>query len=152
MFSRANSRLSVPCRTCRAEGKGVIIVEGILIFSHPELRDLLDVKIFVDTVRACTHHTWKGGASSSSCRARTQAKNATLAAPPLPPSSCTTRGGFPKAGSVLENREGLLCPSSERCVAPAPVVPRLLPTRGSRLFMRIMVRGPVVSTFGIGVV
>lgn len=35
----------------RAEGKGVIIVEGILIFAHAELRDLLDVKIFVDTVR-----------------------------------------------------------------------------------------------------
>lgn len=34
----------------RAEGKGVIIVEGILIFSDPQLRDLLDVKIFVDTV------------------------------------------------------------------------------------------------------
>lgn len=37
--------------TCRAEGKGVIIVEGILIFTHPELRELLDVKVFVDTVR-----------------------------------------------------------------------------------------------------
>ncbi|CAM9809142.1 unnamed protein product, partial [Ectocarpus sp. 8 AP-2014] len=33
----------------RAEGRGVIIVEGILIFAHAELRDLLDVKIFVDT-------------------------------------------------------------------------------------------------------
>jgi uridine kinase len=27
----------------------VIIVEGILIFAEPELRDLFDVKIFVDT-------------------------------------------------------------------------------------------------------
>ena len=27
----------------------VIIVEGILIFQHPELRDLLDIKIFVET-------------------------------------------------------------------------------------------------------
>ncbi|CAM9345419.1 unnamed protein product [Scytosiphon promiscuus] len=35
--------------TIRAEGKGVIIVEGILIFADPALRDLLDVKIFVDT-------------------------------------------------------------------------------------------------------
>eukprot|EP00903_Cladosiphon_okamuranus_P019228 g17682.t1 len=35
--------------TMRAEGKGVIIVEGILIFTDPELRDLLDVKVFVDT-------------------------------------------------------------------------------------------------------
>ncbi|CAM9534946.1 unnamed protein product [Ectocarpus fasciculatus] len=35
--------------TTRAEGRGVIIVEGILIFAHAELRDLLDVKIFVDT-------------------------------------------------------------------------------------------------------
>lgn len=38
------------CRACRAEGKGVIIVEGILIFTDPGLRDLLDVKVFVDTV------------------------------------------------------------------------------------------------------
>jgi len=27
----------------------IIIVEGILIFVEPELRDLLDIKIFVDT-------------------------------------------------------------------------------------------------------
>lgn len=27
----------------------VVVVEGILIFSYPELRDLLDIKIFVDT-------------------------------------------------------------------------------------------------------
>ena len=36
--------------------KGVIIVEGILIFENQELRDLMDVKIFVDTdadVRLC---------------------------------------------------------------------------------------------------
>ncbi|CAM9708780.1 unnamed protein product [Pylaiella littoralis] len=36
-------------QTIRAEGKGVIIVEGILIFAHPDLRDLFDVKVFVDT-------------------------------------------------------------------------------------------------------
>lgn len=29
--------------------RGVIIVEGILIFAEPDLRDLFDVKIFVDT-------------------------------------------------------------------------------------------------------
>ena len=36
--------------------KGVIIVEGILIFENQELRELMDVKIFVDTdadVRLC---------------------------------------------------------------------------------------------------
>merc|ERR1712113_678139 len=27
----------------------IILVEGILIFAHPELRDMLDIKIFVDT-------------------------------------------------------------------------------------------------------
>jgi len=27
----------------------VIIVEGILIFTHPELRDMIDLKVFVDT-------------------------------------------------------------------------------------------------------
>jgi len=45
--------LACPCFFVlhRAEGKGVIIVEGILIFTHPDLRDLLDVKVFVDTVR-----------------------------------------------------------------------------------------------------
>ncbi|CAN0490090.1 unnamed protein product, partial [Hapterophycus canaliculatus] len=37
------------CLSPRAEGKGVIIVEGILIFADLDLRDLLDVKIFVDT-------------------------------------------------------------------------------------------------------
>ena len=36
--------------------RSVIIVEGILIFENPELRDLMDIKIFVDTdadVRLC---------------------------------------------------------------------------------------------------
>jgi uridine kinase len=36
-------------RTVRVEPKRVIIVEGILIFAEPELRELFDVKIFVDT-------------------------------------------------------------------------------------------------------
>ena len=36
-------------RTIRIEPHPVIIVEGILIFSEPDLRDLFDVKIFVDT-------------------------------------------------------------------------------------------------------
>ena len=27
----------------------VVLVEGILIFDHPQLRELLDIKIFVDT-------------------------------------------------------------------------------------------------------
>ena len=27
----------------------VVIVEGILIYNHPQLRELLDIKIFVDT-------------------------------------------------------------------------------------------------------
>lgn len=36
-------------QTIHIEAKGVIMVEGILIFAEPELRDLFDVKIFVDT-------------------------------------------------------------------------------------------------------
>jgi len=36
-------------RTVHIEPKRVILVEGILIFAEPELRDLFDVKIFVDT-------------------------------------------------------------------------------------------------------
>lgn len=36
-------------RTVRIEPQGVIIVEGILIFAEPVLRELFDVKIFVDT-------------------------------------------------------------------------------------------------------
>ena len=32
-----------------AHPKKVIIVEGILIFEDPELRDLMDIKVFVDT-------------------------------------------------------------------------------------------------------
>lgn len=35
--------------TVTVEPKKVIIVEGILIFEHKELRELLDMKIFVDT-------------------------------------------------------------------------------------------------------
>jgi uridine kinase len=35
--------------TRRVEPRGVIMVEGILIFADPDLRKLLDVKIFVDT-------------------------------------------------------------------------------------------------------
>jgi uridine kinase len=33
----------------RTEPKSIIIVEGILIFAERELRDLMDIKIFVDT-------------------------------------------------------------------------------------------------------
>ena len=36
-------------KTIRVEPRPVIMVEGILILSDPELRKLLDVKIFVDT-------------------------------------------------------------------------------------------------------
>ncbi len=36
-------------RTLRVEPRPVILVEGILIFAEPELRNVFDVKIFVDT-------------------------------------------------------------------------------------------------------
>lgn len=36
-------------RTQRVEPRRVILVEGILIFAEPALRDLMDVKIYVDT-------------------------------------------------------------------------------------------------------
>ena len=42
--------------TIRIEPKNVIIVEGILIFENRELRELMDIRIFVDTdsdVRLC---------------------------------------------------------------------------------------------------
>ena len=42
--------------TTRSEPGKVIIVEGILIFENPELRDLMDIRIFVDTdadIRLC---------------------------------------------------------------------------------------------------
>ena len=42
--------------TTRIEPGKVIIVEGILIFENPELRDLMDIRIFVDTdadIRLC---------------------------------------------------------------------------------------------------
>lgn len=32
----------------KVEPQEIIIVEGILIYTHPELRDMLDIKIFVD--------------------------------------------------------------------------------------------------------
>lgn len=35
--------------TERIEPRAVIVVEGILIFAEPELRELFDVKLFVDT-------------------------------------------------------------------------------------------------------
>jgi len=35
--------------TRRAESRGVTLVEGILIFAEKALRDLMDIKIFVDT-------------------------------------------------------------------------------------------------------
>ena len=44
------------CETIRIEPKKVIIVEGILIFENQPLRDLMDIRIFVDTdadVRLC---------------------------------------------------------------------------------------------------
>lgn len=43
-------------RTIHLEPKRVIIVEGILIFENPQLRELMDIRIFVDTdadVRLC---------------------------------------------------------------------------------------------------
>ncbi len=36
-------------RTFTVQPRGVILVEGILIFAEPALRDLFDIKIFVDT-------------------------------------------------------------------------------------------------------
>jgi uridine kinase len=36
-------------RTRRVEPRGVVLVEGILIFVEPVLRELFDIKIFVDT-------------------------------------------------------------------------------------------------------
>ena len=36
-------------RSYTVQARGVILVEGILIFADPDLRDLFDVKIFVDT-------------------------------------------------------------------------------------------------------
>lgn len=35
-------------RTIHVEPKEVMIVEGILVLSNPELRDLMDIKVFVD--------------------------------------------------------------------------------------------------------
>ena len=36
-------------RTTRVEPHPVILVEGILVFTEPRLRDLFDLKIYVDT-------------------------------------------------------------------------------------------------------
>lgn len=36
-------------RTVKVEPKRVILIEGILIFENKQLRDLMDIKIFVDT-------------------------------------------------------------------------------------------------------
>ncbi len=36
-------------RTVRLESRAVILVDGILVLAEKELRDLLDIKIFVDT-------------------------------------------------------------------------------------------------------
>ena len=35
-------------QTEKIEPRKIILVEGILLFTHPELRDLLDIKIFID--------------------------------------------------------------------------------------------------------
>jgi uridine kinase len=43
---RTHTRTS---RTLKVQPQSVIIVEGILIFAEPDLRELFDVKIFVDT-------------------------------------------------------------------------------------------------------
>ena len=43
-------------KTIRIEPRKVIIVEGILIFENQQLRDLMDIRVFVDTdsdVRLC---------------------------------------------------------------------------------------------------
>jgi uridine kinase len=37
------------CQTFTVSPRGVILVEGILIFAEPDLRKLFDIKIFVDT-------------------------------------------------------------------------------------------------------
>ncbi len=56
---KANAAVEVPIydftrhvrtgRTRRVEPHGAVLVEGILIFSEPALRELFDIKIFVDT-------------------------------------------------------------------------------------------------------
>lgn len=43
---KANARL---VETRRVEPKPIVIVEGILIFAEPRLREHLDIKVFVDT-------------------------------------------------------------------------------------------------------
>ena len=35
-------------RTYRVDPKGVILVEGLLLFADPQLRDLMDIKVYVD--------------------------------------------------------------------------------------------------------
>jgi len=46
-YDFANFRRLV--ETVRIEPRAAIIIEGILIFESPALRDLMDIKIFVDT-------------------------------------------------------------------------------------------------------
>jgi uridine kinase len=56
---RAGHVVEIPCydftthtrtqQTCRMEAAAVIIVEGILVFVERELRELFDVKLYVDT-------------------------------------------------------------------------------------------------------
>ncbi len=36
-------------KTVTVEASDVIIVEGVLLFTEPELRDMLDIKVYVDT-------------------------------------------------------------------------------------------------------
>ena len=59
-------------KTERREPRAVVILEGILIFSDPELRDRMDLKIFVDTdaderiLRRITRDTQSRGRSLES--------------------------------------------------------------------------------------
>ena len=46
---RFRSSASAPAETIPVTPAKVIVVEGILIFAEPELRERLDIKLFVDT-------------------------------------------------------------------------------------------------------
>ena len=78
--------------TIRVEPRDVIIVEGILVLSQPELRDMMDVKVFVD-------------ADADELLIRVIARD------------CISRGRTPQM--VIDRYQDVLKPMHEQYIAPS---------------------------------
>lgn len=92
--------------TIRLVPKKVIIVEGILIFENEDLRNLMDIKIFVDTdadIRLCRRikrDVNNGGARWKACWSSTKPPSSPCTSAMWSQASDTPTWSFPRAARI----------------------------------------------------